>query len=713
MFRKQLEKQQLKGSLPESVVHVSDRVANAEATLLAFTAEHSLSLKVVPDLISLSKELARDKHALDRLSVDRTSASYKMKYGLAKTFEEELLEDLKQSYFSLNIDECTSETNHRVVTVLVSYFSLKEEKVVTKHLSSFSVTKVDSATLYNELVKLFEKFELPWKNLVSILMDSCAVMRGSKSGLETQIRNFKAPHLLDVDGDSCHHAHNASKSFCKPFDNYIESLLNDIYTDFKWSSDQKEVLHLICDAVGIKGTVPERYVPHRWLSVYDVCVDTSRMLDALVLFYYSFVSATDRAKHLSLIQEVYSKHGTSKSTQKAIETLQDKVGKKVKTMTQLGKERKNRIVKKMFDTQKRTKVILHIYSTILPMLKKYVMLFQMTNPLIHKLNDKQQELLRDFLSCFIKPELLNNQPLHTVDISEKNMLPDSVIFLVSHINKYLKKSDLVHKLKTGYLNCAKTLQSKMPVNNQLLKCASAIDPACRGHTITIQYLLKLPSLLPNVLEEDKIQSYDEEVRRYNIDKDISMNTDSRIDSWWGALQGKYPHMAKIMLALISCFHGPQVESSFSIMGQMLNSDRPNLQISTFAAMQTVKYEMRSADKTALEYFWRKDYLHDPVSSKLCKNMARSYKTYVEVKEMEKEELEAKRKATGVQIPKQGGSTSKKQARQSAMLSADRAKKGHEVKLVRKDKLKTNVKKRKAADEGEGSIPMKKHAGERE
>lgn len=40
-----------------------------------------------------------------------------------------------------------------------------------------------------------------WDNMMSILMDSCNVMRGSKTGLETRIRREKAPHLLDIDGD--------------------------------------------------------------------------------------------------------------------------------------------------------------------------------------------------------------------------------------------------------------------------------------------------------------------------------------------------------------------------------------------------------------------------------------------------------------------------------------------------------------------------------
>ena len=46
--------------------------------LFGFAAENSLSYSVVPKVIELSKELARDPAALDKLSVDRTTASYKL-----------------------------------------------------------------------------------------------------------------------------------------------------------------------------------------------------------------------------------------------------------------------------------------------------------------------------------------------------------------------------------------------------------------------------------------------------------------------------------------------------------------------------------------------------------------------------------------------------------------------------------------------------------
>ena len=48
---------------------------------------------------------------------------------------------------------------------------------------------------------------------MSIMIDSCNVMKGSKAGLETKIRGAVAPHLLDIDGDAAHHVHNSAKQF--------------------------------------------------------------------------------------------------------------------------------------------------------------------------------------------------------------------------------------------------------------------------------------------------------------------------------------------------------------------------------------------------------------------------------------------------------------------------------------------------------------------
>ena len=44
---------------------------------------------------------------------------------------------------------------------------------------------------------------------------------------------------------------------------------------------------------------------------------------------------------------------------------------------------------RLFRERKTTFMIMSVYTAVLPILKKYVMLFQMTEPLVHMLHDKQ------------------------------------------------------------------------------------------------------------------------------------------------------------------------------------------------------------------------------------------------------------------------------------------------------------------------------------
>ena len=106
----------------------------------------------------------------------------------------------------------------------------------------------------------------------------------------------------------------------------------------------------------------------------------------------------------------------------------------------------------------------------------------------------------------------------------------------------------------------------MPVTNKLLQHVSALDPVVRGEPKALQYMLALPTLVTNVLTEAEQKSYDMEVRQFHVDSALPQAaTNNRLDSWWAAVfsAGKFPSLSKLVAARMSCFHGPQVEGSFS------------------------------------------------------------------------------------------------------------------------------------------------------
>lgn len=164
---------------PKPSVHILDRVANFEAMLVAFIAEHSLPFSIAEDLLVLCRELAKDPLALKRLKMTRTTASYKLVHvvhGLAKTMQDELIGKLKTTPFAMNMDESTSTNVKHVYTLLVTYFDRLLKDVKVEHLGSVDVPSCTSENVYNETKKLI-------KFLGKILCPLCATPQVQCVGL--------------------------------------------------------------------------------------------------------------------------------------------------------------------------------------------------------------------------------------------------------------------------------------------------------------------------------------------------------------------------------------------------------------------------------------------------------------------------------------------------------------------------------------------------
>ncbi|CAC5390542.1 unnamed protein product [Mytilus coruscus] len=621
------------------VTPLNDRVINTEAMVLGFAADHSLPFSLVPKLIGLSKTLAKDKKVLDQLSMNRTTAAYKMRFGLGKTFQNELIEIMRTSYFSLNLDESTSNNYQKVLTILVSYYCPKLKEITVRHFKSLSFVQVNAQSLFDGIVKLFDENNIPFKNLVSMLMDSCNVMRGSKTGLEVRIRS-KAPHLLDIDGDSCHHAHNACKAFCKPFEGFAEHLMSDIFNDYKWSTDQRQALEEICGILNIKYTMPQNYVPHRWLSVYDVILDLQRMLDAHTIIYFTWLSQfpstmNDKAKYLPLTVEILHRNGVQEPARERIWEIRKIACKSdfLLSQSQNGKARKLRMVEKLFMERRYLKLIIGLYSSVLPLLKSYVMMFEMKESLIHNLHEEQVRFFKEFIGCYIKPEVINSakSSLHLKDLdikTDKNLLKPDEMFLGTKAKQIID---------TG--------RKDVEIKDFLEKVCCEFKPVL-GFKCSIRqkYLLRLQSLVTNILAGDEEKEhYELQVRRYQTDDSIPLLPDDcRIDHWWANEKHAkiYPLLVKMVQAILTCFHGPQVESSFSVMNDIIDGKSNRMNIETYNFIQSVKYSLKSSGKSAIQYFTKDDILHERVDHKLVQNMqssSRQYQEEVKCKKLEKEE----------------------------------------------------------------------------
>ncbi|CAL8239609.1 unnamed protein product [Gadus morhua 'NCC'] len=140
-----------------------------------------------------------------------------------------------------------------------------------------------------------------------------------------------------------------------------------------------------------------------------------------------------------------------------------------------------------------------------------------------------------------------------------------------------------------------------------LQCLSAVDPIARGHSKTGRLLRRLAEMFTQFLPADG--DVQQEVLQYGVDQSLqTFREGDDAVSWCAAVfeTGRYPGLSMAVKAALSVFHGPTVESSFSLMSEIIDSKSGSMNISTLSAMQTVEHTLLTRKQTAVEIFKRED-----------------------------------------------------------------------------------------------------------
>ena len=131
----------------------------------------------------------------------------------------------------------------------------------------------------------------------------------------------------------------------------------------------------------------------------------------------------------------------------------------------------------------------------------------------------------------------------------------------------------------------------------------------------------------------------------SISESEAVGSSKRLDHWWASVfaTNKYPVLAKLVKACLSIFTGPRVEHSFSLMNDIINKKSNRMNIDTFSAIQTLKYDLKSKETTTLKLYRREDIHKTPVDKALVYHMHTAYGRYKRKAEAKSEEAKQKAK----------------------------------------------------------------------
>ena len=77
---------------------------------------------------------------------------------------------------------------------------------------------------------------------------------------------------------------------------------------------------------------------------------------------------------------------------------------------------------------------------------------------------------------------------------------------------------------------------------------------------------------------------------------ITLNDeDNEVDclEWWDKISDWYSVAFKVVCAILSIFHGPRVESTFSVMNNMIDQNSGRMNMESYGAIQDIKYALKT------------------------------------------------------------------------------------------------------------------------
>lgn len=265
---------------------IKNPVKEAELKLVVFLAEHNLPFSLMHNLPLLCASAFPDSKIAAKVMMKRKKATQILTGIIGPENKNELIEDLKNNYFSIIIDETNDISTVKCLVILTRY--LKNGSIMDRFYDVLHVKSCSAEDLFNSICSSFKESNVPLKNIIGLAADNCAVMMGNIKSVKTLFQ--KVNKNIVVVGCTCHSFHLCASYACKKLPQCLEQFTHDIYNYISGSSKRYEEFKNCEIFANEKPHTLLKPSQTRWLSLQAV---VNRILDhwnSLELFFKKAIS---------------------------------------------------------------------------------------------------------------------------------------------------------------------------------------------------------------------------------------------------------------------------------------------------------------------------------------------------------------------------------------------------------------------------------------
>jgi hypothetical protein len=197
---------------PTKNISFSDQVTRAETLWAMNAARHGYSYLSCDESGDLFKKMFPDSNIAQQFKMERVKLSYVISHGLGPFFHRDLIRDIKQcDRFVLCFDEQKNHQNSKQLDLLLKYWSVEKQCVVTRYYKSILLGHAPAHTIRDSILDSFRTDGIDIKRLLMIGRDNPNVNKTIEKLLDEELKKVGG-ELLKIGPCHIHVVHNAFKS---------------------------------------------------------------------------------------------------------------------------------------------------------------------------------------------------------------------------------------------------------------------------------------------------------------------------------------------------------------------------------------------------------------------------------------------------------------------------------------------------------------------
>ena len=285
-------------------------VHDAELKMAAFVAEHNLSFTIMDHFNDLLHQLCPDSLTAAQFKSKRTKTKCIIKNACAPYFHSQLTERMKNTYFSLIIDEITDVSSTKDLAIVCRFYDKHRTRVVSEFYNMVPIVDSTAESLYTTFMSQLSSDNIPTSNLIGFAEDTTNVMFGEHNSVASRLKK-DVPNIFLMKC-ICHSAHLCASYACEKLPRSIEELLCDIYNYFAHSAKRQPQFAVVQSFVNVEQHKLLRPSQTRWLSLQSCVLE---QWEALIAFFQEV------SQHDHLLVSEKNLQNASKSNLEALLSL--------------------------------------------------------------------------------------------------------------------------------------------------------------------------------------------------------------------------------------------------------------------------------------------------------------------------------------------------------------------------------------------------------